>query len=199
MTDEQIEQEIHQIQEKIRKDELEIEQFEREEERLLEHEHHEPHNHKVKITIDNKDYEVNPGEHKVAALKELAGIPVTKELEEIIDGVLTLLADDATVEIHGCEVFLSQDKDALHVTVHYPAAKEPYKESCVCRTETVGILKSRALVAFGLVEGQESGQTFTYTLYHKKRPLENLAETLGQVAGEERYLELKLSQQITQG
>lgn len=107
MADEQIEKEIHQIQEKIRKDEREIEELEREEERLLEREHHEPQHKEVKITIDNKGYEVKPGEHGVAALKELAGIPAAKELEEIINGILTPLADDAKVMIHGGEVFLS--------------------------------------------------------------------------------------------
>jgi len=199
MADEQIEQEIHRIQEKIHQDQNEIEQLEREEERLLEQEDHKPEHNNVEITIDNKGYEVKPGEHKVVALKELAGIPATKELEEIIGGILTPLAIDSTVDIHGGEVFLGREKDALHVTVHYPAAKEPYTEYHARRTETVGVLKSRVLVAFNLVEGQESGQTFTYTLYHKKRPLENLAETLGQIAGQERSLELKLSQQITQG
>jgi hypothetical protein len=87
----------------------------------------------------------------------------------------------------------------LHVVVHYPAAKEPYKDNHASRTETVGTLKTRVLNAFGLSEGQQDGQTFTYTLYHRKRPLENLSETLGQVAGDEHTLELKLSQQITQG
>jgi len=199
MAAEQIEREIHQIQEKIHKDQLEIEQLEREEERLLEQEQHIPKHVDVEITIDNKIYEVKPGEHKVATLKELAGIPTTKELEEIINGTLTPLANDSVVHIHGGEVFLGREKDALHVTVYYPAAKEPYTEYHARRTETVGMLKSRVLVAFNLAEGQESGQNFTYTLYHKKRLLENLAETLGQVAGQERSLDLKLSQQITQG
>jgi hypothetical protein len=109
MSEEKIEQEIHEIQEKISKDEREIEQLEREEERLLEreHGHHEPHHEDVKITIDNKVYEVKPGEYKVTALKELAGIPAAKELEELIKGVLTPLADDATIKICGGEVFMS--------------------------------------------------------------------------------------------
>ena len=130
MSDEKSEQRIHEIQEKIRKDEQEIEQLEHEEEVLLEREHHDP--------------------------------------------------------------------DSLKVVVHYPAAKEPYRENAH-RTETVGILKSRVLTAFGLTEGQHGGQTFTYTLYHQKRPLENLSETLGEIVGHEHLLELKLSQQITQG
>lgn len=131
MSEEKIEERVHEIQEEIRKDEQKIEQLEHEEETLLEREHHEP--------------------------------------------------------------------DSLRVVVVYPAAKEPYREDNARRTETVGILKSRVLTAFDLTEGQHDGQTFTYTLYHQKRPLEDLSETLGQVAGQENRLELKLSQQITQG
>lgn len=100
------------------------------------------------------------------------------------------------------EVLLEQEHqgyDFLNVVVHYPAAKEPYRENNARRSETVSVLKSRTLTAFGLTEGQHDGQTFTYTLYHHKRSLENLSETLGELAGHESKLELKLSQQITQG
>jgi hypothetical protein len=56
------------------------------------------------------------------------------------------------------------------------------------------------LVAFDLAEGQnEEGNTVTYTLYHEKTPLENLNQTLGEVAGHHHELTLKLGQQITQG
>jgi hypothetical protein len=109
MKNEQIEQEIKQIQQKIRKDEREIDELQSEEERLIEREHKppEPRPTEVKITIDNKSYDVKPGEHTVAALKALAAVPAAKELEEIINGVLTPLADDAVVKICGGEVFLS--------------------------------------------------------------------------------------------
>jgi len=88
----------------------------------------------------------------------------------------------------------------LKVIVHYAAAKKPYQQEHASRSETVGTLKTNVLNAFGLKEGQHSdGNTYTYTLFHHKTPLENLTETLGQVAGEEHTLELKLSQQVTQG
>jgi hypothetical protein len=88
----------------------------------------------------------------------------------------------------------------LKVIVHYAAAKKPYEQEHAGRNETVGTLKTKVLDAFGLKEGQHSdGNTYTYTLFHHKTPLENLSETLGQVAGEEHTLELKLSQQVTQG
>ena len=91
------------------------------------------------------------------------------------------------------------NKETLHVVVHYPAAKEPFKDDNASRSETVGSLKARVLTAFGLSEGQQGGQNFTYTLYHDKTPLENLNETIGQVAAGQPTLQLKLSQQITQG
>lgn len=88
----------------------------------------------------------------------------------------------------------------LKVIVHYAAAKKPYEQEDARRNETVGTLKTNVLDTFGLKEGQHSdGNTYTYTLFHHKTPLENLSETLGQVAGDEHTLELKLSQQVTQG
>ncbi len=98
------------------------------------------------------------------------------------------------------EVTTEKVRITLKVIVTYPAAKKPYEDNDAQRTETVGTLKAAVLTAFGLTEGQSAdGKTFTYTLYHQKTPLENLNETLGQVAGEKHTLELKLSQQVTQG
>jgi len=80
------------------------------------------------------------------------------------------------------------------------AAAKPYEQDHASRQETVGTLKTNVLNAFGLNEGQHAdGNTYTYTLYDHKIPLENLSETLGQVAGDKHTLELKLSQQVTQG
>ena len=90
-------------------------------------------------------------------------------------------------------------KDHLKVIVNYPAAKKPFEQERASRSETVGMLKSSALKAFGLTEGESGGNTHTYTFFHEKTPLENLGETLGQVAGHAPTLVLKLSQQVTQG
>ncbi len=87
----------------------------------------------------------------------------------------------------------------LEVVVHYIAAPESFKTDAA-PDETVGQIKKRALTAFGLTEGQTpDGNTVTYTLYHGKTPLENPDETLGQVAGHEHVLQLKLVQQLIQG
>lgn len=87
----------------------------------------------------------------------------------------------------------------LEVIVHYPAVKKPFEEKYASHKETLSTLKSAVLKAFGLPEGEVDGKTYTYTLYHHKTPLENLSETLGQIAGHAESLVLKLSQQVTQG
>lgn len=89
--------------------------------------------------------------------------------------------------------------DKLHVVVHYVAAGEPFKEH-VDGNETVGQLKQRVLVAFGLTEGQATGGSIaTYTLYNDKTPLEDPNQTLSSLAGDKKVLQIKLTQQLTQG
>ena len=91
------------------------------------------------------------------------------------------------------------EKSDLKVIVNYPAAKGPFEQDHAAPSETVGALKAAVLTAFGLTEGQINGSTYTYTLFHNKTPLENLGETIGQLAGHAATLVLKLSQQVTQG
>jgi hypothetical protein len=90
---------------------------------------------------------------------------------------------------------------ALHeVTVTYPAAREPYRQHDVPRSETVATLKTAVLNAFHLTEGTSpDGTVTTYTLYHGKKPLEDLSQTLGSIAGDAHELHLKLVQEIKQG
>lgn len=90
--------------------------------------------------------------------------------------------------------------DKFQVMVHYPAAAEPFKDEHTDRAETVGQLKARVLQTFGLTEGNtQEGNTVLYTMYHHKTPLENPNQVLGDLAGDQSVLQLKLSQQITQG
>ncbi|MGC4101105.1 multiubiquitin domain-containing protein [Ferruginibacter sp.] len=65
----------------------------------------------VEIKINNKGYEVKPGIYTVAELKKQGNIPATHELEQLVDGKLVPLADDAKVEIKGCEQFFSHVRD----------------------------------------------------------------------------------------
>lgn len=88
----------------------------------------------------------------------------------------------------------------LHVVVHYVAAEEPFKDKDANRNETVGGLKQRVLTEFGLTEGQTpDGNITTYTIYHHKTAVENMGQTLGDLAGNDETLQLRLVQQITQG
>jgi hypothetical protein len=83
------------------------------------HEHHHEHGHGhhehdhelVTITVDTKPYKIRPGQYTVVEIKQLAGVPLAYELEQLIDGKLTPLADGGTVTIKGGEVFLSHPKD----------------------------------------------------------------------------------------
>jgi hypothetical protein len=93
-----------------------------------------------------------------------------------------------------------EGEDTVNVTITYPAARKPFEDRGVPRSETVGTLKAAVLKAFGLVEGTSpDGTTTTYRLYHGKQPLDDLSQALGGVAGNAKALHLKLAQEITQG
>lgn len=62
---------------------------------------------KVKVKVDKHDYEVRTGEYVVSDFKALVGVDAAKELDEIIKGTLTPLADDAIIKIKGGEKFIS--------------------------------------------------------------------------------------------
>lgn len=68
------------------------------------------HSPKVTITINNIPHEVHRGHQTVMYLKELGGVPQNYELDEVKDGQLVRLDDDATVTIKGGEVFKSNLK-----------------------------------------------------------------------------------------
>lgn len=91
-------------------------------------------------------------------------------------------------------------KTKFQVIVHYVAAEEPFKDKAANPTETVGELKARVLAAFGLSEGSTpDGNSATYTLHHHKTVLDNLNQTLEEIAGDQPVLQLQLVQQIVQG
>ena len=105
MSEENIQKEIREIQQEIREEQQKIERLEEKEERLIEREREE--HHLVKIKIDKEHYDVKRGPHSVRSLKELGHVPESKELDQVINGVLTELPDNGTVEICGGEVFVS--------------------------------------------------------------------------------------------
>lgn len=65
----------------------------------------------VEIQINKNPYQISRGKHTVAEIKKLGGVPAAHELEELINGKLTPLADDASVLIKGCEKFFSHVRD----------------------------------------------------------------------------------------
>lgn len=87
----------------------------------------------------------------------------------------------------------------LEVIVRYPAATKPFVDPKADQQETFASLKARVLEAFGLAEVQDPNQSILYFLYHGDVKLEDLSCTLGQIAGHEHVLRLKLVQQIIQG
>lgn len=82
----------------------------------------------------------------------------------------------------------------IKVTVHYIASGKPYKAD-LASAETVGTLKASVLEFFQLVEEG----TKTYKLFLKKTELANASETIGQIAGDKKELNLDLEEFIIQG
>jgi len=68
------------------------------------------HRSEVTITLNNKPYEVHRGRQTVVYLKELGEVPQNYELDEVKDGQLVRLDDDAIISIKGGEVFKSNLK-----------------------------------------------------------------------------------------
>jgi hypothetical protein len=63
--------------------------------------------HLVTINVDGKEQQIEKGKYEVADLKKLFGIPADYELDQVINGTFEPLANDASVQIHGGEVFVS--------------------------------------------------------------------------------------------
>ena len=65
----------------------------------------------VTIFIDRKEIKTTRGKYTVSEIKKLGQVPISYDLEEVINGVLTPLDDNGHVLIKGCEVFISHVKD----------------------------------------------------------------------------------------
>jgi hypothetical protein len=64
----------------------------------------------VTIMVDNKACSIHRGHRTVAEIKAAAGVPAAFQLDQLIDGTFTPLADDGAVTIKGDEVFMSFPK-----------------------------------------------------------------------------------------
>jgi hypothetical protein len=68
---------------------------------------------KVKIHIDDNPYDILPGNHSVSELKLIGGVTNSKELDQVLNGVLSPLKNDASVIIKGGESFFSRMPDGV--------------------------------------------------------------------------------------
>lgn len=64
----------------------------------------------VKIEVNNIVVEIHRGRQTVAKIKQVGGVPLADDLNQLIDGKLTHLPDDGAVTIKGGEIFFSQPK-----------------------------------------------------------------------------------------
>jgi uncharacterized ubiquitin-like protein YukD len=64
----------------------------------------------VTIHIDQTEYKTKAGKHSVAELKAMANIPLAYELEQLINGELIPLDDNAIIDINGCEIFFGHPR-----------------------------------------------------------------------------------------
>jgi hypothetical protein len=58
----------------------------------------------VTVTIDNNPRTIHRGSHTVTELKQLLGVDPVYAIDQVVDGQLTSLADDARITIKGGEV-----------------------------------------------------------------------------------------------
>ncbi|NBS71813.1 hypothetical protein EBT31_23290 [bacterium] len=74
---------------------------------------HEEHGHgDVPVFINNVRHMVAKGFHSVVDLKNIGGVPLADELEQVMHGKLVPLPDDGKVEIGGGEKFVSHPRDS---------------------------------------------------------------------------------------
>jgi hypothetical protein len=65
------------------------------------------HGHEVPVTIDNRIVQIQAREWVVSQLKTALGVDPSRELEQLVDGKLVQLDDNAKIHIRGHEVFVS--------------------------------------------------------------------------------------------
>ncbi len=65
----------------------------------------------VMITVNTIPVSIHRGHRTVAEIKTAANVPLADDLEQVIDGKLTPLADDGSVTLKGGEQFISHPKD----------------------------------------------------------------------------------------
>lgn len=73
--------------------------------------HKKKHEDLVSIFIKKKEYKVKPGKYTANEIKNIGSVPLAYELEQLINGKLTPLDDNAVIEIKGCEEFFAHPRE----------------------------------------------------------------------------------------
>ena len=66
----------------------------------------------VTITVDGKKVSIHRGNTPVSEIKNVGNVPLTYDLDALIEGKLVPLADGDSVTIKGEEIFVSHVKDS---------------------------------------------------------------------------------------
>ena len=61
----------------------------------------------VEVTIDNQKKRIQAGTYTVAELKRVLGVDPSRVLDEVLGGEFKELPENGTVDIKGCEIFVS--------------------------------------------------------------------------------------------
>lgn len=75
----------------------------------------------VTVTINDLPKPIHRGRRSVAEIKKVGGVPLADDLEQLIEGKLVGLKDDANVTIKGGEIFVSHPKDSS--SSHWPSVR----------------------------------------------------------------------------
>ncbi len=80
-----------------------------------EHADHEGHGHdecarNVSIVVDNHDVHLHAGRYQLDVVKQLAKVPVSDDLDQLVETTLVPVPNDKPIEIRGCEIFASHPK-----------------------------------------------------------------------------------------
>jgi hypothetical protein len=67
----------------------------------------EKESHKVVVFVNREPHKVKPGSYLVSEFKRLVHVDPAKELEEVVDGQMVKLDDNATITIKGGEQFFA--------------------------------------------------------------------------------------------
>jgi hypothetical protein len=65
------------------------------------------HDHDVVVKVDGHPHHVSAGTYKVSAFKTLVGVAADRELDILSGGTFQPLDDNADINIHGHETFVS--------------------------------------------------------------------------------------------